>query len=334
MKTMRRMRAAALLVPLVGIGGCGGSDASTPLSPSVTPPPSPQALPAGTTVSVVSGEDHGPVEGARVVLGTQEYLTDAAGRIVLAEAAPYGSFADIVAAPFLSRQTVVRRDGGTTFVLWPRVTAGGLNEAFTAQIVYTHGWSEEPEHGSSPLERIEEGVSDVHVWVTEAILEDTDALAAHEAAVEEMNASLQGRAVYLLSPTRPRGVVFEVKVDGSHEVCVENDALAYFRGYSNRRGEITGGEIVYCRLRYARSPHIATHELGHSVGLQHSYGQEELMNPHLSLYIDSRFSAREALAMRLLFERPAGNRFPDSDREVHASAGGARTTVCRGSPPV
>ena len=117
------------------LAGCGGSDASTPLSPSVTPPPSPQALPAGTTVSVVSGEDHGPVEGARVVLGTQEYLTDAAGRTVLAESSPYGSLADIVAAVSFRDRISDTRDAVFVLVVIGIGLDQETNERYTQGII-------------------------------------------------------------------------------------------------------------------------------------------------------------------------------------------------------
>ena len=49
------------------------------------------------------------------------------------------------------------------------------------------------------------------------------------------------------------------------------------------------------------------------------------MSPFYSRYRIDEFSPREELAMRLLFERPAGNRFPDTDREPSAaSASGYR----------
>ena len=48
-----------------------------------------------------------------------------------------------------------------------------------------------------------------------------------------------------------------------------------------------------------------------------------------SRYLRNAFSEREGQAMRLLYERSAGNRFPDTDREVTASGGGVHTIVCQ-----
>ena len=91
------LRAGTLLALFAGLGACGGSGGSTPQTPSAVATPAPRALAAGTTVSIVSGEDDAPVEGARVVVGTREYVTDGSGQIVLAETVPYGTFVDVVA---------------------------------------------------------------------------------------------------------------------------------------------------------------------------------------------------------------------------------------------
>jgi hypothetical protein len=45
------------------------------------------------------------------------------------------------------------------------------------------------------------------------------------------------------------------------------------------------------------------------------------------------FSAREALEMRLMLQRPGGNQFPDDDRRVSVTgATGTHVTVCPGQP--
>ncbi len=327
MTKLRATRGTVAVVLCLGLTGCGGSDRSSPQSPTRAATPAPQAVTAGTTLSVVSGEDYGPVDGATVILHGREYTTDGAGHVVLAEDVPYGGFVGIVATGFLGRQTVVSPDGNTRFVLWPRETANGMSEEFTAQLVYTFGWSEEPEHGTSSLERIPEGMTQVFVWISEEILQDDRAARVHESAIDEMNAALEGRAIYILTATQPTGgVTFEVGLDPGGS-CAPN-VLGYFSANGNARGEITGGEIGYCGLDAARLSIVVTHELGHSIGLQHTYAWEELMSRYFSRYSINGFSEREALAMRLLFERPAGNRFPDTDREVSAASAGVHTTVC------
>lgn len=321
-------RASFLAALLTALVGCGGSDRGTPQTPDPAPTPAPRAWIAGTTISIVSGEDFAPVEGALVILGGREYTSDGAGHVELGEDVPYGSYADVVASGFLNRQTVVPRDGRTRFVLWPRQTANGMHETFTAEIVYTYAWREEPDHGSSPLERVPESAARVSVWPSEQILQDPAAAHTHEVAIAEMNLALEGRTTYVLTPTRPAtGVVLETRVAEPDDEGCEGNVAGYFRARVNARGEIGGGQIVYCTLEISRSSTV-THELGHSVGLQHSYGGNELMSRPRMRNRRVTFSEREGLAMRLLFERPAGNRFPDTDREATASAEGVHTTIC------
>ena len=52
------------------------------------------------------------------------------------------------------------------------------------------------------------------------------------------------------------------------------------------------------------------------------------MTPFFSRSRSTRFSAREGLVMNLLFERPAGNLFPDSDRSTSAAAIRPLKIVC------
>ena len=141
-------------------------------------------------------------------------------------------------------------------MLWPRETASGMNEAFTAQIVYTYGWSDEPEHGTSPLERLPRGQGQVFVWVSEEILQDGTAGWAHEQAVAEMNAALEGRAIYTLTPTRPAsGVVFEIRLAEPGDEGCAGRTLGYFQLLQQQPGEIAGGRDRLLRRldRRARS---------------------------------------------------------------------------------
>jgi hypothetical protein len=317
----RSFRARATLAALLLAAGCGGSG-RTPQSPSsvnsTTLPPPPGLL-AGAVMSIVAGEDQGPVVGARVVLAGREYTSDAAGQVVLAETVVYGSLVDVVATGFLSRQTTLRAASGTRLLLWPQTTASGLDETYTAQVVYTWGSAEPPPQGSTRLQRLSEGTTQAVVVASPEILGDDQAHQAHVAAVESVNAWIGGRVRYALSSVAPgSGVVFDARVDPARASCSEVRGI--FFGRYNSRGEITGGDIVYCSLDVARSGTV-THELGHSVGLQHSLvRREEVMAPFYSRARAVVFGVREGLVMNLLFERRAGNAFPDSDRSLSATA--------------
>jgi len=314
--------ALTLLLP-----GCGGGNSGTTQSPSPVVTPPPRGLAAGAAVSVVSGADSGPVAGARVILAGREYSTDGAGQVVLADAVDYGSLVDVVAPGFLARQTSLRKGGSSRFVLWPQTTSSGVDEAFTTHIVYTWGSREPPEPGSTPLDRLLDGASEAFVWMSDEIQADGGASQRHEEAVAEINSWLGGRIRYSLAVSRPTGVLFfEARVDTEDTFCAEG-IRAYFDGRRNSRGEITGGEIVYCWLEVARASTVI-HELGHSVGLQHSNSTNELMGRYYSRHRREQFSEREGLVMNLLFERPAGNRFPDTDRGAAAAAAGPFRILC------
>ena len=83
------------------------------------------------------------------------------------------------------------------------------------------------------------------------------------------------------------------------------------------------------RLDVARTGTV-THEFGHSVGLQHSFvRREEVMALFFPRSRSSVFSPREGLVMNLLYERRAGNAYPDSDRSLSATAAAARPRMIR-----
>jgi hypothetical protein len=88
---------------------------------------------------------------------------------------------------------------------------------------------------------------------------------------------------------------------------------------------------VYCSVAAARSSTVG-HELGHTFGLNHSEDDSDLMYGFFSSQRSNRYSPREALVMRLMLQRRAGNRFPDSDPDLTAgarqSAESVRVFVC------
>jgi len=163
--------------------------------------------------------------------------------------------------------------------------------------------------------------------VSPEILQNDPAHGSHLTAMAWLNAALEGRFTYHLTATRPSsGVVFEARVNPADPLCADR-TLAYTLN-SYRSGEIVSGSIVYCRLDDV-SPSLAAHELGHTVGLNHSPRAGDVMYRFQGRYVPGRFSRAEVLSMGLLFERPGGNRFPDNGRDVSAaSASGTRTTVC------
>jgi Matrixin len=254
---------------------------------SSSPAPTPDAFAAGTAISVVSGETGQPVTGARV------------------------SVADRV----------------TRFALWPRTSPLGIDDTYTATVVYTAAAGAAP--GSSPMLRLRAGTSQVVLVPSSELARDGGASAQIARSAATINDALHGRLTYLVAPVRPAsGVVFDLFVNAADPQCQR--PIAGYTLTTLAGSEITGGLITFCRLDYARTS-IATHEIGHTFGLQHSPDGRELMTGiffrESGPRVD-RFSARETMIMQLMQERRAGNRFPDNDRDVSASALRTLVTAC------
>jgi hypothetical protein len=319
------LAATCALTTAVACGG-GSPSGASPVA-QATPD---TGLPVGALLEVVSGETSAPVAGARVTIGLRTYQSDGAGRFVLAEAAAYGTYVDVVAAGFLDRQTLLRRSASTRFVLWPDTTLSTslgkrpFDQHYTASLVYTS--SAESVAGNTPLRRLPRSATQAIVALSEELRLDDDANANHELAVNAINETLNGRFTYVLSPSRPStGIIFEARVDASEATCA-NRAFA-FAQVTTQGGEITGGRIVYCGLRLATRA-VVLHEIGHTAGLFHSVATEDVMYPYIHTYSAHQFRQAETLALSLLFERPGGNRFPDNDRGVTASGRQTTTIVC------
>jgi hypothetical protein len=308
------------------LGSCGGSDGpSTPIAPTPSPP---TGLVPGAALSFVSGEDGTPVAGAQVVVAGRSYSADAGGRVTLAEPAAIGAFVDVVAAGFFDRQTQVRSDLSMRYVLWPRRSPTGIDDdGYTATIVYTSGTLTPPTPGSSPLLRLPRGTTQVTVVPSTQILGDDHALPRLQGAIDALNDALAGAVRYQISTTRPSaGVVFDSQIDPADSFCNQNPLVAAYTSSVLNANQIMGGRMVFCKLDWARST-LVVHELGHTFGLQHSPLGDDVMVGRNREWAD-RYSAREELIMRLMLERPAGNRFPDTDRSVPAGANGMITITC------
>jgi len=292
--------------------------------------PDPTALAAGTTFTVVSGENGEAVSGARMVIASRAYEADAGGSVTLAELVPFGSLLDVTSSSFLDRQSLIRRNASTRFVLWPKKTASGIDETYTRVLVYTSGAADSPPPGSSPLRRLRLGTTQVLVVPSQEIQQDGLAREAHEAAVATLNGATSGRVVYAVVPTKPQtGIAFDTRVAPDDGLCVSDRRVLAFTTLNLQSGEIVGGELVYCGLGAARTSTV-THELGHTFGLQHSPVDRDLMSAvYQPGYSRAAFSGSEALTMALMLERRGGNRFPDNDRDVAAGATGRFTIVCR-----
>jgi hypothetical protein len=274
----------------------------------------------------VSGETGQPVAGASVTVAGRGLTSDASGRVALPERPATGALVDVVAAGFLDRQTLFRT-GTTRLSLWPRRSANGLDEDFTADVVYTSAAAAAPVVGESPLERLRPGVALATLVASAQILGDPAALGALEGAAGQVGVATQGAIVYQVSGANPGGgTSFEVAVDPDDDLCRSGRTRAFFRGRFVG-DEIVGGRIVFCTLSTARSA-TAAHEVGHSLGLQHSRSASDLMYGTFVRGRATSLTPRESLAVRLMLERRGGNRFPDNDRGVSVAGPATRVTVC------
>jgi hypothetical protein len=277
-------------------------------------------------LTIVSGETDAPVASARVTVAGQSHTTDARGELVLQSAVAPLAPVDVEAAGYLPRQTTLR--SSTRFSLWPSASATGLDADYSGWLVYTSAFSPDAAHGSSALQRPPLGTTQASVVPSAELLRDPQAREAHENAVRVLNDALAGRFRYELVEQRPGGLVFETKLDPKSPHCKERVRAATVTNLAG--SEVQGGTVTFCTLEAARSFTVA-HELGHTFGLQHSQLAAEIMHGWYLPHSPTAFSPREALAMTLMLQRGAGNRFPDTDR-LGASASQARRTavaICR-----
>ena len=307
---------------------CGGGDRVT--APTPVASPSPLGVAAGSVVTVIRGDTGTPVEGAAVTVAGRTYVADAAGTVRIADAAPPGALVDVTDPSVLDRQTTVANGPLGTLVLWPRSSASGIDETFTATVVYTRvgALTGTGPLGAELLRRLARGVPLVVVVPTPDILADDMAHAAHAASVARMNAAARGTVTYALARDRPAsGTVFVARVGPDDPSCGER-VLAFTRA-TVRGQEITGGEIVYCSRDAPRRAALVVHEMGHTFGLWHSADSRDMMFGALIRSHAEEFRPREADVMALMMQRRAGNRFPDSDRGVAGASVREDVIVCR-----
>jgi hypothetical protein len=254
-----------------------------------------------------------------VVVAGRNYTTSALGQVTLDQAVPAPSPLDVLAAPFLDRETSLGlpAPGSTLFTLWPRTSRTGLDESFTELIVYTDAVDPPPPDGSSPLTRIPRNAERVVIALSPELENDAVAARLHRDYAARISQATGNAVSYVLGDNGGGDPLFAASIDPGDRDC-RRDVRA-FTLIRTRGGEIVGGEVVYCSVAASRSSTVG-HELGHTFGLNHSREASDLMYGFFSNQRSTRYSPREALVMRLMLQRRAGNRFPDSERDAPAGA--------------
>jgi hypothetical protein len=335
----RRMtRPWVVLAGCLLIAGCGGSG-SGPTSPSG--PSGPPSVAAGTVLTVRSGETDQPIAGARIALAGQSsggsftaaYTADASGQFALDRAVQIaGAQLEITAPGFLDRWTFIRADE-PVLTLWPASSPTGLDEDFSATIAYSGSACPAVNTGQASLRRAAGAASVVRIHFG-ASLEDAGAAAAHQQAIDRLNAALGGTPRYELAASAQPGIPsFVAELDPNHATCTAGpEPLRAATELQFAGGNVSGGRLVYCSVDAASSVGLVLHELGHTVGLYHSASTSDVM--YCSSGRPNGFSAREQLVMKLMRLRRSGTRWPDNDRSstsVPVSTDGVTEVIACGA---
>ncbi len=307
---------------VIALAGCGGG-APAPTSPSITnPTPTPTPL----VLSVIAGDTDRAMPGAQVIVAGVSYTTDAAGQVRPTDA-PVGASIDIIAQGYLDRQTQVRTgsEGLSRFTLWPRQPLSQFNEDYTKTLVYTSS-TFGSEGTPSALRRLGTSSTQVRVVLPADLALDTTSAAYHQLAADHMNTAVEGRFRYTVGTSPVAGSLnVPVAVNPSGASC-SGTVAAYASVGTSSAGVITSVSITYCEARWARNGRVILHEMAHTIGLRHSAIRGDIMGPAANIDL---FNDRELLIMRLMYQRPGGNTFPDNDRATAGvSSPREETIVC------
>jgi len=337
------LTAVFVVCALVASVACGGS--SAPLSPTL---PETTAAPA-SSVRVFQGQtasaaDATSFSGISVKLGTLQPTTSDASGFFSVDSAPAGtSSIDLTGPSIVDRHTGVRvpSDGVVRFGLIPSsFDLAAFNEMFRGSHDRLQRWTSAPS---------------LVVLTTVMKFENSEATSA-EGTSEQMPASevdvmirdlTEGLATLTANTFTAFGQVTRESTNtGSRASLTRNNqvVVARFRDMRTATGSVgfgrwaerddgtvTGG-AMFLDAAYdgtSEKRKLRAHELGHALGYKHVTVRPSIMNPVLG----NDVTDFDRQAASIAFQRPVGNRAPDTDPATSArslTAGGAT----RWAPPV
>jgi hypothetical protein len=307
------------------MAACGG--ASAPLSPTA---PTSSTNPTPTSVTRVlqgqtaSAADSSTLAGVSVRLGTLEPTTSDASGYFRVESTPTGaSTIDLTGPSIVDRHTDVRlpADGVVRFGLIPAsFDLAAFNEMFRGSHDRLQRWTAAPslvvlttvmrfESGDATTadatsEQIPPGEVDAMVRdLTDALSTLTGgtftafAQATREAAAAGSRTTL----------TRNGQIV----VGRYRDIRAATGSVGFGRWAEREDGVVTAG-TMFLDAGYdsgSDKRRLRTHELGHALGYKHLSTRPSIMNPILGSDV-TEFDRQGAL---IAFQRPPGNRAPDTD---------------------
>jgi hypothetical protein len=272
-------------------------------------------------LTFLSGETHQAVAGATVVVQGRSYITTLNGSVRLDQPLGDSTVIDATAPSFLERRTLLR---GDLYTLWPKESPVGLDETYTARLVYNCAAAPCP--AGEPLLRVTAGP----VWIVPSteLQGDPEAMRSHEAAAALLTQATGGAVTFGTARTAPSaGVVVRTYVDPNDPDVLAWQAAAVTRRRLGDRWNVVGADIVLRSVELARLVPLMLHEMGHVFGLGHSPRVGDVMFFGRELYQTTDFSPPERLTIGLMLQRSPGNRFPDEDSGLAAASSKRQVSV-------
>jgi len=318
---MSSRSAATIGVTLVVLSAACGGSSSSPLAPASPAAPAASRMLQGQAASAADAATFADIS---VRLGTaQPAKSDANGYFTVENTAAGTSTIELTGSSIVDRKTDVRlpSDGVVRFGLIPAsYDLVAFNEMFRGSHERLQRWTTAPslvvlttvmkfessESTSSEAtnEQIPAGEVDTMVRdLTEALATLTGNTYTAFAQVTRESTAAGSRA-----STARNG---QIVVGRYRDLKAANNVVGYGRWAEREDGTVTGGAVfldsVYDAGRDKKL--LRTHELGHALGYKHVTSRPSIMNPVLGYDVTDFDRQGAAIA----FQRPPGNRAPDTD---------------------